>query len=415
MEMDNPWLVTKWEEFLYFCCPECDEKSQSKEDFVNHALSVHPMAKVCLETIEVVQTSSSSSKTKENKNHFVEENFNYTKTEYPCSSFEENITVKKEHADDVTDSLTPQVIIKTEEITNNDRNDNENIEYKDEMDTEIYDDDFDLSEQEEEEEPSNLKNECKICKKTFKNKNCVKIHVRKVHEAQKLQCHLCQVTLRDAGGLRRHIKHVHDKVERKFGKCDLCDKVFRSSGYLKIHMQAVHEKVRKWNCELCAKDFAHKEGYLSHHRTIHEGKKMQCDLCGETFTQRVALKSHKIRKHEEEINALYEGEGGKFPCTMCEKIFNTSELLKDHLSVIHKKIGVSHKTSQKSWTCDRCGKNLSSSSMLKKHILFVHEGQKNVECDVCKRAFSQEYNLRLHMKNMHTEADERELHTCDKW
>ena len=53
--------------------------------------------------------------------------------------------------------------------------------------------------------------------------------------------------------------------------------------------------------------------------------------------------------------------------------------------------------------------------MLKKHILFVHEGQKNVECDVCHRAFSQEYNLRLHMKNMHAEADERELHTCDKW
>ena len=401
----NPWLVTKWEEFLYFCCPECEEKNQSKDDFVNHALSVHPLAKVCLETIEVLQAD------KKENNH-IEENF-ITKTENPYS-LDENVTVKKEHADDVTDSLAPQVIIKTEE-TNNINNDHENSDYKDDMDTEMLDDEFDLSEQGIlEEEPSNTKNECKICNKTFKNKHCLRIHIRKVHEAKKLQCHLCQVTLRDAGGLRRHIKHVHEKVERKFGKCDLCDKIFRSSGYLKIHMQAVHEKVRKWNCETCGKDFAHKEGYLSHVRTIHEGKKMMCDLCGETFTQRVALKSHKIRKHEEEINALYEGEG-TFPCTMCEKIFNSSELLKDHLSVIHKKIGVTQKTSQRSYTCDRCGKNLSSSSMLKKHILFVHEGQKNVKCDVCNRAFSQEWNLRLHMKNMHAEADERELHTCDKW
>ena len=266
----NPWLVTKWEEFLFFCCPECEEKNQSKDDFVNHALSVHPMAKVCLETIEVVQTGNK----KEYLNH-IDEKF-VTKTEDIPYGLEENVTVKKEHVDDVTDSLTPQVIIKTEESNDS----NENIEYKD-VDTEMFDDEFDLSEQEEEEEePSNYmkKNECKICKKTFKNKNCVRVHIRKVHEAKKLQCHLCQVTLRDAGGLRRHIKHVHDKVERKFGKCDLCDKVFRSSGYLKIHMQAVHEKVRKWNCELCSKDFAHKEGYLSHHRTIHEGKKMQCDL-----------------------------------------------------------------------------------------------------------------------------------------
>ena len=49
---NNPWSVQKWEEFLYFCCPECDEKSQSKDHFITHALSIHPMAKICLETIE---------------------------------------------------------------------------------------------------------------------------------------------------------------------------------------------------------------------------------------------------------------------------------------------------------------------------------------------------------------------------
>ena len=34
----NPWDVGKVEDFLYFCCPECDEKNQSKDLFIQHAL-----------------------------------------------------------------------------------------------------------------------------------------------------------------------------------------------------------------------------------------------------------------------------------------------------------------------------------------------------------------------------------------
>ena len=41
---DNPWLVQRLEEFQYFCCPECDLKDQSKENFVKHALNFHPLA-----------------------------------------------------------------------------------------------------------------------------------------------------------------------------------------------------------------------------------------------------------------------------------------------------------------------------------------------------------------------------------
>ena len=37
----NPWSVDQLEEFLYFCCPECDEKSQHRELFVSHALQQH--------------------------------------------------------------------------------------------------------------------------------------------------------------------------------------------------------------------------------------------------------------------------------------------------------------------------------------------------------------------------------------
>jgi rubredoxin len=35
----------------YFCCPECDSKSQSKQDFVSHASNDHPWALVSLQQI----------------------------------------------------------------------------------------------------------------------------------------------------------------------------------------------------------------------------------------------------------------------------------------------------------------------------------------------------------------------------
>ena len=34
----NPWIVNNLEEFLFFCCPECDTQSPSKALFINHAL-----------------------------------------------------------------------------------------------------------------------------------------------------------------------------------------------------------------------------------------------------------------------------------------------------------------------------------------------------------------------------------------
>ena len=46
---DNPWNVENLEEFLYFCCPECDLKDQSKTEFLQHALEQHPKAKDCVQ------------------------------------------------------------------------------------------------------------------------------------------------------------------------------------------------------------------------------------------------------------------------------------------------------------------------------------------------------------------------------
>ncbi len=42
---DNPWAVESVEDFLHYCCPECDVKSQSRDMFLDHALLNHPMVR----------------------------------------------------------------------------------------------------------------------------------------------------------------------------------------------------------------------------------------------------------------------------------------------------------------------------------------------------------------------------------
>ena len=49
----NPWIVTNLDEFLFFCCPECDTQSPNKALFINHALIEHPKAREIIPNLEV--------------------------------------------------------------------------------------------------------------------------------------------------------------------------------------------------------------------------------------------------------------------------------------------------------------------------------------------------------------------------
>ena len=44
MDFVNPWSSGNLDEFLYYCCPECDVKDKSTESFLQHALDCHPLS-----------------------------------------------------------------------------------------------------------------------------------------------------------------------------------------------------------------------------------------------------------------------------------------------------------------------------------------------------------------------------------
>ena len=51
----NPWDVGKLEEFMYFICPVCDKRDQSREHFLQHAIDEHPKAKDYLEKFKEIK------------------------------------------------------------------------------------------------------------------------------------------------------------------------------------------------------------------------------------------------------------------------------------------------------------------------------------------------------------------------
>ena len=60
-EKYNPWNVSNLEEFLYYCCPECDCRILSRSDFINHAVINHPRSQDIIDTLEANFSNSKTS------------------------------------------------------------------------------------------------------------------------------------------------------------------------------------------------------------------------------------------------------------------------------------------------------------------------------------------------------------------
>ena len=233
----NPWIVKNLEEFLYYCCPECNDKNQSKDNFINHVLTFHPMAKEYLETIEIFK---------------IEPNTNSN----ICNEKPMDIIIGKYEKE-------------TNEFDINNRDGNSN-----DLPVENYGENNSL------EEKSKQLFKCEDCNKSYTALNTLRKHVQSVHEGIKHLCDTCNKSFTVLSNLKKHIKEVHENVKRvkKLQKCEICEKTFPGGSYLKIHIETVHEKLRKYQCKECDKNFAHREAYKSHVRNIHEGSKWKCEF-----------------------------------------------------------------------------------------------------------------------------------------
>ncbi|KAG6659239.1 hypothetical protein CIPAW_03G019700 [Carya illinoinensis] len=223
-----------------------------------------------------------------------------------------------------------------------------------------------------------------------------------------------------------------EKIEgKKSNTCSECGATFRKPAYLKQHMQS-HSLERPYTCPVddCHSSYRRKD-HLTRHILQHQGKLFKCPIetCSHEFSFQGNMKRHvkefhcedcpptnvecrkqyvcreigcgkvfkfasKLQKHEDSHVKLDSVEA--FCCEpVCMKYFANDRCLKAHIQSCHQHI-----------TCKICGtKQLKKN--FKRHLR-KHEARvslERVKCNYkgCLHTFSNESNLRQHMKAVHFE------------
>uniref|UniRef100_A0A8D8RVH4 Zinc finger protein 658 n=1 Tax=Cacopsylla melanoneura TaxID=428564 RepID=A0A8D8RVH4_9HEMI len=225
--------------------------------------------------------------------------------------------------------------------------------------------------------------------RTTKSKHVnVNFHPSK-QSKRSFECLICNGLISDIdsyfktapNAVRKHIRTVHYKL-RPFA-CDHCPFKFRCIAVLKKHNDAVHLKLKPYKCKTCNKAFATTTS-LNVHNTSHEEKgRYECKICGKRVRHSNTFKDH-MNMHTGEI---------KYNCNICEKTFLYKKSFKDHL-LLH--------SSQYSSQCSICNAYFKSDTARKKHerahlTLF--------QCSMCDKILSTQRSLKLHIENMHINAD----------
>ena len=123
----------------------------------------------------------------------------------------------------------------------------------------------------------NIKHECHICGKNFRNGYPLKLHVRTVHEGIKsFKCLSCDRALGSKNALKYHInicgkeESMEIKKRREKNKCKFCRKGFTQPHTLKLHIKNVHEGVKPFKCPSCGKAFSIGQNMKRHIKIHHK-------------------------------------------------------------------------------------------------------------------------------------------------
>jgi hypothetical protein len=221
-DLNNPWAVKQLEDFLFYCCPECSDRSQTKETFINHALFQHPLARVTIPAIEAENIPLFDLP----KNH----NDIAIKTELTT---EETYDVSNEEMDEIgngsdSDNFDPLSGISTKKrkraVNDDDYSDNESSDDNANSQMCIY-----VSE----DQPVKEKME----------------ELYRINEENKFECLRCLKIVTSVTNMQQHLKsHTN---------CSRCGRFFsgrQASGHLKQH-EKICRGPKKRQCQYCAKSF----------------------------------------------------------------------------------------------------------------------------------------------------------------
>ena len=133
---------------------------------------------------------------------------------------------------------------------------------------------------------------CKYCTKLFNNSSNLKRHEQKVHvNAETYSCRYCALEVNNLGNLVKHEK-THERILKGDLTCKICEKTYKFLNSLKIH-EKIHTDEKLFSCKVCFKSFIRKDS-LKRHKLVHnEEKSFFCEICKATFRHKNTLILHR--------------------------------------------------------------------------------------------------------------------------
>ena len=146
-ESMNPWAVGNLEEFLYFCCPECDEKNKSEDLFLKHAFKNHPKSKACLLSFTTLEET------------FQTDNFDHEVPIKNESLSDEEIEQVDDSEHDITSDVKPVLLTTVKQ-----------------------EDEIDVLKSDKTHGTTNKRFRCDVCHKAFTTNGYLKKHLKNFHD-----------------------------------------------------------------------------------------------------------------------------------------------------------------------------------------------------------------------------------------
>ena len=461
-EMDlltNPWKVTNLDEFLFYCCPECDLKVKGRDEFSQHAMEKHEQAKEVLNDLDIPMCSIVIKEEPEEYEE-MEGNENRSKNHPNKKKINEEVDCPY-----CFESMPQNV-------------------FKDHIDSCYQEHDFEDKPISQQEDTWIHVNPGKRTKKFVRNHkgsktykypdgstvegikcpDChMKLHPRSIERHQKVcsirlqkgpkqynyagkmgksgnECPYCFETF-SPNGIFQHIEICNKKPEEVDNpKSELYNQHEDLEGWLDTTVKTEKEqlvkpkapRLERIKCDICEKTgILGEKALLMHHRIKHpeeyarikketKGTKgrHKCDQCDFRCQILMEMRAHIRAKHHKRKNytcdlcqrssfgTLAEVERHKrgqhfgeevYNCTLCD--FKTTAPGKLHL---HRKNEHLNKSSEFEYeVCDLCGKTLKNANALKKHMKKEHSENVEVMCDICGKTCKSDENLRTHIKDTH--------------
>ena len=440
--MAELWNVESLEDFLYYVCPECDEKNQSRDNFVSHALNQHPASKIYIEfRIEIKQDLEIDD---EEVVKIKEENIYEEYDDIPMNEEHEiEFIVEKiidkfngpdgrvqylikwkgyestENTWEPADNLHAEELIAQFEksLRNNDKKEGfdeaseKTIEHKPLQFSYTADENYNLE-----------IHTCDQCDKKLKSKSALENHFKLIHgdeidensdaisdnfcngsNPRNKKCQICSTEI-EYQRIQRHVKvclkyfqfaqkEEDNVINSEKYTCKICEKSgFQSIGFLYYHIKTSHHSEfattdGKYSCPNCQKEFSSKDGVKSHIKLVHKNiRNFSCSLCGKAFAYKAKLTEHIKNVHEKR----------KYKCDFrdCEQSFDAIDERNEHRKNYHA-------GEKMNYACQYCGKSFNLTKSFKNHVREFHENPTIFSCDECQKTFTRDKFLRKHIKRIH--------------